>query len=65
MVPVTPPERRHQLRRDRDEQYAVDLVHPYRLVFEPYHEPLPRRGDGGVDTDLVTAIRIVEVVDYH
>lgn len=57
--------RRHQLRGDRDEQYAVDLVHPCRLVFEPNHEPLPRRQDGGVDTDQVTAITIIDVIDYH
>lgn len=24
----------HQLKGDRKEQYAVDLVHPHRLVFE-------------------------------
>jgi proteic killer suppression protein len=65
MVPTTPPERRHQLRRDRDEQYAVDLIHPYRLVFEPNHQPLPRKEDGGLDTDQVSAITIMEVIDYH
>lgn len=65
LVPTTPPERRHQLRADRDEQFAVDLVHPYRLVFEPNHDPLPRKDDGGIDTDQVTAITIVDVVDYH
>ena len=65
MVPVDPPERRHQLKGDRDEQFAVDLVHPHRLVFEPNHEPVPRRDDGGIDTDRVTSIRIVGVVDYH
>ena len=64
-VPTTPPERRHQLRGDRDEQYAVDLVHPYRLIFVPNHDPVPRREDGGIDTDAVTAITIIEVVDYH
>ena len=64
-VPTTPPERRHQLRGDRDEQYAVDLVHPYRLIFVPNHDPLPRREDGGIDTDAVTAITIMEVADYH
>ena len=65
LVPTTPPERRHQLRADRDEQFAVDLVHPYRLVFEPKHDPLPRKDDGGVDTNQVTAISIVDVIDYH
>ncbi len=65
LVPTTPPDRRHQLRGDRGEQFAVDLVHPYRLVFEANHEPLPRKDDGGIDTEQVTAITILDVVDYH
>ena len=64
-VPTTPPDRRHQLQGERREKYAVDLIHPYRLIFEPNHDPVPRRPDGGVDTDQVTAITIVEVIDYH
>ena len=65
LVPTSPPERRHQLRGGRDEHYAVDLVHPYRLVFKPNHEPLPRKQDGGIDTERVTAVTIIEIVDYH
>ncbi len=65
LVPTTPPDRRHQLRGDRDEQFAVDLVHPYRLIFEPNHDPLPRKDDGGLDVEQVTAITIIDVVDYH
>ena len=64
-VPTTPPERRHQLVGDRDEQFAVDLVHPYRLVFEANHEPVPRKDDGGIDTEQVTVITILDGVDYH
>ena len=64
-VPVIPPERRHQLRGDRAGQYAVDLVHPYRLVFTPCDDPVPRKPDGGIDTTRVTAITILEVTDYH
>ena len=64
-VPTTPPERSHFLRGDREGQFAVDLVHPHRLVFEPSHEPLPRTEDGGIDAGQVTAIVIVEVTDYH
>lgn len=64
-VPKTPPDRMHQLAGDRDEQFAVDLVQPYRLVFEPYHDPMPRREDGGIDLKRVTAIMVLEVVDYH
>lgn len=65
MVPTTPPLRRHMLTGDRKGQFAVDLVHPYRLVFEPDHDPIPKREDGGVDLEKVTAIIIAEVTDYH
>lgn len=65
LVPSTPPDRRHQLRGDRDEQFAVDLVHPQRLVFETNHDPIPRKEDGGIDLEQVTAIMITDVIDYH
>ncbi len=65
LVPKNPPDRRHQLRGERNEQYAVDLVHPYRLVFKPNHHPLPRKHDGGIDTEQITAITIIEIIDYH
>ncbi len=64
-VPESPPDRRHQLKGRRSEQFAVDLVHPYRLVFEPSHGKLPRKEDGGIDLEQITAIKILEVVDYH
>ena len=64
-VPTTPPDRMHQLTGNRDEQFSVYLVHPYRLVFEPDHDPLPRKEDGGIDLERVTAITVMEVVDYH
>ena len=64
-VPETSPERRHMLQGKRHGQFAVDLDQPYRLVFRPDHDPLPRRDDGGIDVEEVTNIKIVEVVDYH
>ena len=64
-VPITPPERRHLLKGRRKAQFAVDLVHPYRLIFTPNHNPVPRLDDGGIDIDSVTAITIMEVIDYH
>ena len=60
-----PRSRMHQLVGDRDEQFAADLVHPYRLIFRPAHSPVPRNRDGGIDTGQVTAVMILEVVDYH
>ncbi len=64
-VPTTPPERLHQLTGNRELQFAVDLSQPHRLVFVPNHEPMPAREDGGLDRDRITAIVILEVVDYH
>ena len=64
-VPTHKPERRHPLKGKRVGQQAVDLVHPHRLVFTPAHEPLPKHPHGSVDEEQVTAIRIIEVVDYH
>jgi proteic killer suppression protein len=65
LVPTTRLERCHQLNGDREGQFAVDLVHPRRLVFEPDHDPVPRLQYGGVDKSQVTAILILDVVDYH
>ena len=42
----------HALKGNRAGQFAMDLVHPYRLVFE-------RLGD------VVQIARIVEIADYH
>ena len=62
---VLPGARCHELTQDRKGQLAVDLVHPRRLVFEPAHDPVPTKADGGLDWPEVTEIVIVEVVDYH
>lgn len=55
----------HPLTADRAGEFAVDLRGPYRLVFDPDHNPVPRLNDGGIDTTQVTDIRIKEVDDYH
>lgn len=65
VVPIVPPERCHALGADRQGQFAVDLNHPHRLVFEPNHDPIPLKEDGGVDLTKVTAITIIKVIDYH
>jgi len=64
-VPTAPPFRRHQLAGNRDEQFAVNLDGRWRLVIDVDNDPVPRRADGGIDLGLVTAIRILEVVNYH
>ncbi|KJS10716.1 MAG: hypothetical protein VR67_17755 [Peptococcaceae bacterium BRH_c8a] len=60
-----PPPRLHELSGNRQGQYAVDLLHPYRLIFIPAHKPIPIKSDGGIDVSEVTAILIIEVEDYH
>ena len=42
----------HSLTQNRKGQYAVDLVHPYRLVFEK-------------NGDEIQIANILEIVDYH
>jgi len=59
------PERRHELEGNRKGAFAVDLDHPYRLIFKPNHNPLPLKNDGGVDLSKVTSITILGVEDYH
>lgn len=55
----------HDLKGSRGGQWSVDLVHPYRLLFEPANEPLPLLKDGGLDISQVTIVRILEVQDTH
>ena len=63
-VPTTPPERRHMLSGSRRGQYAIDLVHPFRMILEPNHDPVARE-DEEASTGRVTSITILEIVDYH
>ncbi len=42
----------HPLAQNRKGQYAVDLVHPYRLVFEK-------------NGNEIQIVNILEIVDYH
>lgn len=59
------PGRLHPLSANRAGQYALDLRGATRLIFEPNHDPLPESGDGRLDESRVTAVRVIEVVDYH
>lgn len=59
------PGRLHLLGADRAGQYALDLRGAWRLVFEPNHEPLTDQETRGLDEASVTAVRIIEVADYH
>lgn len=57
--------RPHPLTGDRAGQFALDLVHPQRLVFEPDNEPLPISEDGSINWSQVTRVCIIWIGDYH
>ncbi len=65
LVPKTPPDRCHQLKGRRKGQFAVDIDESRRLVFKPNHERTPRLDDGSIDLNGVTAIKVLDVTDYH
>jgi proteic killer suppression protein len=46
-------------------QLAVWVDNKYRIVFVPLHDPQPTKADGSLDWGQVTAINIIEIVDYH
>lgn len=60
-----PGARCHELKRDRQGQLAVDLVHPKQLVLEAADKPRPTKPDGGLDWQQVTKVEVLEIVDYH
>jgi plasmid maintenance system killer protein len=59
------PGRCHELVGDRAGQIYLDLVHPYRLIFEPAEGVRPLTTGGGLDWSRVRTIRILAVEDYH
>jgi proteic killer suppression protein len=63
-VPRQPPDRCHQLKGGLQGHFAVDLDHPFRLIFKP-NEPVPKLPDNSIDLKNVTSIVIVAVEDYH
>ena len=59
-----PPSRCHEL-TNRGGVYSVDLQQPYRLLFVPANEPIPRKADGGMDLRRVTAVEVIDIEDTH
>lgn len=63
--PYGPGDRCHELKGNRSGQLSMDLVHPYRLIFCPAHDPIPQRPEGGLDWHKITAITIIGVENTH
>ena len=60
-----PPPRCHSVNEIRKDCWAVDTIHPTRLLFKINQEPVPKLPDGGIDLKNVKSIKIWEVEDYH
>jgi plasmid maintenance system killer protein len=60
-----PPARCHELKGNRKGQLSVDLEHPYRLLFVPADNPIPKKESGGLDWDRITEIKIIDIIDTH
>lgn len=64
-ISYLPPPRCHRVDGVRKDCWAVDTIHPQRLLFKINQDPVPKLEDGGVDLKSVTDIKIWEVEDYH
>jgi plasmid maintenance system killer protein len=60
-----PPPRCHELTGKDAGTFSVDLEHPYRLLFMPANDQVPRCSDRGIDRTQVTEIEIIEIRDTH
>ncbi len=56
-----PAARLHKLQGQRADEYAVDLVHPFRLIFKPILD----EGEDIIQLANIKIVRIEEVRDYH
>ena len=55
----------HMLRRNRSGRYAVKIDRRYRLIVVPLCEDGSRLDDEQTKPDGVTAMMVIEIVDYH
>lgn len=65
MMKKLPGAKCHELTGNLKGKLAVNLDQPYRLIFEPANDPVPRKADGGLDWTQVTEINITDILDYH
>ena len=55
----------HELTHDRKGQWACDLDQPYRLIFIPHEDPIPKDQNGQYLWVEITGVEIIEITDYH
>jgi plasmid maintenance system killer protein len=60
-----PAARCHELSGGHKGKFAMDVSPNYRMIFEPNHDPLPKKEDGGLHWESITKIQINQIEDYH
>ena len=64
--PMSGPERCHELKGELAGTFSIDLKQPYRLLFVPLEENVPKdRSDQQKRWALITKIEIVGIEDTH
>ena len=64
LVPQHKPYRRHKLRGEWKGHFAIDLIHPFRLIFRNQTPP-SSKNDEEIDLKKITEIEIIGIIDYH
>ena len=61
------PGRLHPLSGSGDGWFAMDLVHPFRLVIAPGNDPVPVKegAENEIDFEKVDEAEVIGVIDYH
>ncbi|MFB6318510.1 type II toxin-antitoxin system RelE/ParE family toxin [Saccharicrinis sp. FJH54] len=59
------PGRFHQLTHNRQDHWSCDLDHPYRLIFKPAEDPIPKDNAGKQILIEIKSLEIIEVINYH
>ena len=65
IMETIPAARCHELTGERKGEIAVEVSGNYRMIFEPNHNPIPRKDDGGLNWENVTKIQMNAIEDYH
>jgi len=55
----------HELNQNRKGQWSCDLDQPYRLIFTPIENPIPKNQNGQYIWSEIKGIKIIEIINYH
>jgi toxin HigB-1 len=55
----------HELTANRKGEWACDLDQPYRLIFAPHENPIPKNEFGAYVWMEIRGVEVIEVINYH